>query len=763
MILRIALFSVPLRKTFDYLPNPETDVSKLQPGIRVRVPFGRQKKIGILLEIAETSDFDPEKLKSILEILDQKPLLPKTLHNLLLQAASYYQHPVGDSYETALPVLLREGKPAAPKAETNWKLDSTENKTESFAEILESLPKNAVRQRELLQFLQLHPDGVVGKQLTDQIANWRTAMQALEKKGLVTKFTKTDTTATTTETTAQTPIHTNTNTTENLLPPPSKSPYTLNEHQQYAVDAICKKLGKFAPFLLYGITGSGKTEVYLQAIAQIIAAGKQALVLVPEISLTPQTVARFEERFAVPVLQFHSNLTAPQRLNHWLRARSGEAKILIGTRSAIFAPMRNPGILIVDEEHDSSFKQQDGFRYSARDLAVWRGQQEKIPVILGSATPALESLHNAQQEKYQLLHLPERAGTAKPPTFELIDLRARRPKNLLSTPLVELIRTHLEQQSQVLLFLNRRGYAPVLLCRACGWTSICSRCDLPFTLHRSRNRLICHHCGNEKPAPQTCPQCGNSEMRPIGSGTERVEEALLEQFPDVALSRIDRDTTQRKHAMLAHLEEIHDGQPRILLGTQMLAKGHHFPKVTLAAILDADGGLFSADFRATEQMSQLIIQVAGRAGRAEKPGTVALQTYNPDHPLLQTLLAHGYDAFTQQLLAERKEAQLPPFSHLVLFRAEANQPKTALQFLEEIRTLAAETNHPHEANSIEILGPIPAPIEKRAGRYRAQLLLQSHNRTLLKQKLAAWLPKLETMKTGKKVRWSVDVDPSEML
>ncbi|MBL6969309.1 MAG: primosomal protein N', partial [Gammaproteobacteria bacterium] len=388
-----------------------------------------------------------------------------------------------------------------------------------------------------------------------------------------------------------------------------------------------------------------------------------------------------------------------------------------------------------------------------------RGKQEGIPVLLGSATPSFESLHNAESGKYRKLLLSSRAGGAKPPEISLIDVRSRKMEHLLSAPLIEKMREHLEQDGQILIFLNRRGYAPTLFCRGCGWSSACPRCEIHYTFHQKKNRLVCHHCGGERPRPPHCPECGSHELTDIGAGTERIEEALQKIFPEHSVARIDRDTTRRRGSMDEKLQQIHAGDHQILLGTQMLAKGHHFPKVTLVAILDADSGLFGSDFRATEQMGQLITQVAGRAGRESMRGEVAIQTHNPDHPLLLTLLQRGYPDFAKQALAERKLAALPPYSHLTLIRAESSKPQAAIHFLQQVREMAVG----HAISQVEILGPVPSPMEKRAGRYRAQLLLQSSYRKPLHQLLAPLIPAIESTKEGRKVRWSVDVDPIDMF
>ncbi|MCK5640042.1 MAG: primosomal protein N', partial [Gammaproteobacteria bacterium] len=507
-----------------------------------------------------------------------------------------------------------------------------------------------------------------------------------------------------------------------------------------------------------GVTGSGKTEVYLRIIEEVLASGRQALVLVPEIGLTPQLVQRFQQRFPVPIALLHSGLNDTERLNAWLMARDGSAPIVIGTRSAVFTPLCKPGVIIVDEEHDASYKQHDGFRYSARDLAVMRGHLVQVPVLLGSATPSMESLHNTRSVRYGLLELSKRAGAASQPSIRLLDIRSQPMDEGLSDNLLQVMRRHLQQNGQILLFLNRRGYAPVLMCHDCGWVGKCQRCDAHLTLYAGQRRMRCHHCASERPVFSECPECKSHELHPVGQGTERVEQALQRNFPDTEIARIDRDSTRRKGSMEAMLERIHEGKTRILVGTQMLAKGHHFPGVTLVAILDCDQGLFSVDFRASERMAQLITQVAGRAGRAEKSGEVLIQTHHPEHPLLQCLIQQGYQGFSKAILAERQAAELPPFSHMALLRAEAVAADAAMTFLCEARDLAQAI----DVSDVDILGPVPAPMERRAGRFRAQLLLQATQRQDLQNLLSPWIQQLEGLKAGRKVRWSLDVDPYEM-
>ncbi len=479
------------------------------------------------------------------------------------------------------------------------------------------------------------------------------------------------------------------------LPPPEpkktpeslrlrEPPFALNAEQRQALVAIDRKAGQFQPWLLFGITGSGKTEIYLQAIASVLARGEQALVLVPEIGLAPQTVARFRARFQTEIAVLHSGRNERERLEAWRAARSGQAGIVIGTRSAVFTPLARPGLIIVDEEHDLSFKQHEGFRYHARDLAVRRAQLESTPIVLGSATPSLESLANARLGRYELLELKERAAGASMPVFKLIDLRQQKLQDGFSDLLLQAVKTTLARGEQVLVFINRRGFAPLLLCHDCGWQAHCRRCDARPTLHRSPVRLHCHHCGSESAPPVQCPSCGSADLRAVGLGTERAEELLGKRFPKVPLFRVDRDSTRRKDALSQLYHEIHSAGPALLVGTQMLAKGHHFPKVTLVAILDVDGGLFGADFRAPEHMAQLILQVAGRAGRADKPGLVLLQTHQPEHPLLHELITAGYSAFAERVLEERRQLGLPPFGHLALIRAEATDAARPMTFLQQI-------------------------------------------------------------------------------
>ena len=528
--------------------------------------------------------------------------------------------------------------------------------------------------------------------------------------------------------------------------------------QRTAVAAIESSQGRYTSFLLHGVTGSGKTEVYLRAIESVVARGQQALVLVPEIALTPQLVSRFAARFDAPLAVLHSSLTDQERLRAWRAARSGAAPVVIGTRSAIFAPLAKPGLIVVDEEHDASYKQQEGFRYSARDLALVRAQRLAVPVVLGSATPSLESLERVRSGRGTLLELPNRTGGARPPQLHLIDLRKHAATQGIATPTLLTMKRHLDAGGQVLLYLNRRGYAPSLFCPACGWVAPCPRCDARLTVHQRERSLHCHHCGTQQPVPEVCPTCGEP-VKPVGQGTERIEETLQRLFPELPLARIDRDAMRRRGSLEEAIERIHRGEVRILVGTQMLTKGHHFPDVSLVVVLNADQGLFGTDFRASERLAQTIVQVAGRAGRAERAGEVLIQTEFPEHPLLAQLVTGGYDAYAEAALQERKAASWPPFARIAVLRAEAAGREVPMTFLDRARDLAQSC----DVAGIELLGPAAAPMERRAGHYRAQLLLHGQGHSQLQRLFSRWLPLVEDLPDARKVRWSLDVDPLELF
>lgn len=544
-------------------------------------------------------------------------------------------------------------------------------------------------------------------------------------------------------------------------PDTSHSELSLTSEQQYAIDSILQYRNQFQSFLLQGVTASGKTEVYLQVIDAIIQTGQQALVLVPEIGLTPQTVERFEKRFGSDFcVTIHSSVTPKKRLLAWRKAQTGQAFVVIGTRSALLTPFDNLGVIILDEEHDLSFKQQESLRYSARDTAVKRAHHLSIPVVLGSATPSLESLHNVEQQRYQLLTLPERATPIKSVTFKTLDMRQQFLQEGLHPELLQKLQQHLEAGYQVLVFLNRRGYSPVMLCHQCGYQFQCQRCDVNMTYHRELGALVCHHCDKRQLLPQNCPDCRQPQLVAVGVGTQRLEAVLQQQFPDKTIVRFDRDSTSSKYAWSQKLQAIESGEGDILVGTQMLAKGHHMPKVTLVALVNCDDGFFSGDFRALERMGQLIMQVAGRAGRGEQPGEVCLQTHQPDHPLLQILLQQGYTAFAKHLLTERQQNQMPPYWHFALLRVEAKRYDVCQALLQEVKQAVTSKI---SASQLKILGPIPAPMPKRAGFLRAQLLISSAQRKWLHHYLHDLRTYLDNSKSARQVRWSLDVDPQEMM
>ena len=750
-ILKIAVPS-PLRKTFDYLPPKHTVETDWLPGSRLRVPFGRGRKIGVLLGTATHSDIPPGKLRHAETLIDGRPLLSPASMRLLHWAADYYHYPIGEVIHGSLPALLRRGDTASVPAEIRWHVSE-----QGLAGVggLARAPKQAQLLELLIRAEDPCPDGrfgggLSGGDLDAAMSNWRGVMRALEKRGFAARQAHAIKAA----------------------PPQVREPggtHDLNPAQREAVAAIGASLGGYHGFLLDGVTGSGKTEVYLGAIERTLQAGRQALVLVPEISLTPQTVRRFEQRLGGNIANLHSGLNDSERLHAWLAAAEGKADVVIGTRSAVFVPLARPGLIVVDEEHDGSFKQQDGFRYHARDVAVMRARQQGLPIVLGSATPSLESLRNVETARYTRLHLPERVGKASHPRLEILDLRRFKLDRGLAPPLILAAREHLARGEQVLLFLNRRGYAPALLCESCDWHAECRRCDAKMTLHGAGDanaelgnpsgaRLRCHHCGSEQAPPTACPSCGGRDLRAVGQGTERVDEAVRELFPDTRVLRIDRDTTRRKGSMEGMFEKIRSGEPALLVGTQMLAKGHHFPNVTLVGILGADHGLLGADFRSEERLAQLIVQVAGRAGRADKPGHVLVQTYQPEHPMLRLLLSKGYAAFATQALAQRREAGMPPWSAMALLRAEAAQGGEAQAFLSECAEVLQRAPGP-----VAVLGPASAPMERRAGRYRWQLMLLAEQRGALHALLKSRLDELETLKQARKVRWSLDIDPADTL
>ena len=536
----------------------------------------------------------------------------------------------------------------------------------------------------------------------------------------------------------------------------SSNAFELTKEQIHAINEIVKKLESFNGFLLHGVTGSGKTEVYLNITEKVIQAGGQVLVLVPEIGLTPQMISRFEERIDGRVVAVHSQLNETQRQDAYLMAKNGDANVILGTRSAIFTPMPNLGLVVVDEEHDGSFKQQSNFRYSARDLSFMRAKFANVPLILGTATPSLETLKNVSEKKLTRLTLSSRPGEAILPDVHLIDMRSQNSE-ALSIPLISKIKHYLGLGKQVMLFINRRGYAPIYYCLDCGWQSECTNCDSKLVYHRSINRLKCHHCGIEKAPESSCPSCRSGSLKILGYGTERLEENLETHFPETEVIRIDRDTTRKKKAFASHLKKINSGESCIIVGTQMLAKGHDFSNLAFVGILDVDVGLMSTDFRATEHLAQLLIQVSGRCGRGDYKGEVNIQTRYPHHPIFNYVKDSRYTEYAKTLLLERKETQLPPYAHQALICANAKSKKLAENFLNEIAQLINKI----DIDSVEIWGPVPGMIEKKSNYYYFNLYLQSTNRKELRRLIKTFYQHVDKIKVASSVRWYVDIDPVE--
>ena len=726
-IVRVAL-AVPLPRFFDYLYPPN-----LMPivGGRVLVPFGSQKRVGIVVDLPASSDVAKEKLKPIIDVLDAESLFNSTTWDWLAWSANYYRAALGDVLFQALPVKLRNGESAVKNDRTFWRITDLGKQALESGEL-----KRAKKQIEALNLLLTQDLEKGNNEISSAI--W----SALKGKDYVEEIIVPTEQKSWQQALGDNPL-------VNL-----DNRLTLNKQQALAFSQLLFQEG-FNVWLLEGVTGSGKTEIYLQYIEEVLKKGKQVLVLVPEIGLTPQTVRRFQARFNVEIDVLHSNLNDTQRLNVWERARTGQSAIVIGTRSALFTQFSDLGLIILDEEHDGSFKQQDGWRYHARDLGIVLAQKLNIPILLGSATPSLESVNNVQNGKYHHLVLSKRAGNATALRQFVIDLKHQRIQNGLSEPLLKRMQEHLEKGNQVLLFLNRRGFAPVLLCHECGWIDECHHCEKPYTYHQHQRVLRCHHCGAQKTVPMQCGHCGSTHLVTTGLGTEQLEETLKARFPQYNIARIDRDSTARQGKLEGYLDDIQQGKSQILIGTQMLAKGHHFPNVTLVALVNVDNALFSLDFRAEERLAQLYVQVAGRSGRAEKQGEVVLQTHYPDHPLLTTLLEKGYQAFAEETLKLRHNMGLPPFSFQALFKAQCRHSEEAENALSQLASFFYE----QKIEGLQVLGPIPAPFSKKAGQYRWQLLLQHASRKQLQIALSRYSPDL--IKSSQ-VRLILDVDPLDL-
>lgn len=739
VILKIAL-DVPINRLFDYLSGG----FNAQLGNRVVVSFAGRNLIGIIVAISNQSDYPIEKLKAVTNVFDEV-LIDNPSFKLLNFCADYYHYPLGQALISTLPLRLRQIKPAVSRKIFAYRL--TEN-----ADMALVSPKKVVMQL-MLTALQSKQE-VTESELALISATWRKAIRELTRLNIVTAYEVTAVKAS--------------------LPTSAVEP-TLNVEQKKAIECVLALTHNFKPWLLYGVTGSGKTEVYIQILQRVLSeknaqgVGAQVLVLVPEINLTPQLEARFRSRLSqFPLVTLHSNLSESERLQNWLAVSSGAAKIVIGTRLSVFTPMPQLKMIVMDEEHDGSYKQQDGMRYHARDVAMVRAKQLNIPIILGSATPSLETWFNAtnqpaddqktqQKQQYGLLTLAKRAvENAALPDIYCIDIAKSPTENGLSPLLVKALQERLTKSEQSLLFINRRGYAPVLHCNACQWVAPCTRCSARLVVHLSQKRLKCHHCGLEQKIPLQCPSCGNADMRPLGHATQRLEQTLQALLPSARIARVDRDSMNNKNALTDLLTQVHNQEIDILVGTQMLAKGHDFPNLTLVGVIDLDGALYSPDFRAGERLFAQLMQVAGRAGRADKAGQVLIQTAFPQHALFNALRAQDYASFADELLQERRVMQFPPTCFFALLRAEANHFSLVGQFLNQALKIANDIK-----TDVMIYDPIRSQMERLKSMERAQVLLQANTRAALQRLLKEWMPKMRALPIATKVRWSLDIDPLE--
>ena len=732
-ILKIAL-DLPLERLFDYLSSGQV----AQIGQRVLVPFGQRKQIGIVIGKADASDVAVEKLKTVLHVFTDEQPIDAEILSLLKFSADYYQYPFGQALLSSLPVRLRQIAPAVSRKQYAYSLTVLGKLVD-----LEQLPTRQLVMRRVLLALQTH--GKLTELDLDGISSSarKVAKQLVAEGWLVSE---------------QVPAIVKT--LEVSIPRPPE----LNDEQILAVNRIIQEAHTFKAWLLHGITGSGKTEVYMRLMQYVLDnKDAQVLVLVPEINLTPQLEARFRSRLAnFTLVSLHSSLSESERLHNWQLAQSGAAQIIIGTRLSIFTPLPKLKLIIIDEEHDSSYKQQDSMRYHARDVALVRAKRLNIPVVLGSATPSLESWHNTitnqqQANKYNLLSLNQRAVTAaKLPHIECIDTTKVNLQYGLTPQLITALKLRLARKEQSLLFINRRGYSPVLLCSACHWIAPCTRCSSRLVVHLGQRKLRCHHCGHEQKIPQQCPSCGNADLHPTGHGTQRLEQTLAQLLPTARIARVDRDSTSRKNALVEILDQVHKQEIDILVGTQMLAKGHDFPNLTLVGVIDTDSALHSPDFRANERLFAQLMQVAGRAGRADKAGQVIIQTQFPDHALFNALRVQDYVSYANAMLQEREQVQFPPYVFMALLRAEANDFSLVQQFLRYAFEQARNLNH-----DVLVYDPVRPQMERLKGMERGHVLMQAGSRIALQRLLKNLVSLLRTQAIAAKVRWAVDVNPLE--
>lgn len=721
-------FKVSVLNTYhDYFDYTASDAEP-SIGARVWVPFRGSVRLGVVVGSGKP-DNPAISLKAIQEIIDTQPLLSSELLALCRWVAHYYQSPLSEVIRLAIPHRYRRGE-IGQLPQCEW------YELAMSAECAHQLvPNKAFKQHQLIDFLSTQHQAL-SKKMISQAGFKPSLLKALQNAQVIKTSLGFDTRHLLKKTT-------------------SDSPLLLNEEQTHAVDTMRKKLNEYHCFLLYGITGSGKTEVYLQLIATVLQQQQQVLVIVPEIGLTPQLLARFSARFSETIVVIHSHLNETERQIAWQLAAENQAKLIIGTRAAVFAPLPYLGLIVIDEEHDLSLKQMDGVRYSARDTALMRAYQRNVPIVLGSATPSLESLYNCRLQKYSLLRLNNKALTSALLHYQILDIRNQiMPEGLAQTTL-DLIDKHLKKNQQVLVFINRRGFSPVLLCHSCGWMADCRDCDSHLTWHRRLNQLICHHCGLIEKTITRCVRCSSTDLVPVGSGTQRIYDYLSHYFPSTPMIRIDRDEVQKKEAFEQCLAQINSGEVQLIVGTQMLTKGHHFPRLTLVVVLEADQGLFNQDFRGLERFGQLLTQVAGRAGRAELPGEILIQTHVPQHLELNQLIQQGYDAFADSLLTMRQQAALPPYQCLALIRAQGKNQQTPLIFLQTIKQTLSK-------QGLLCLGPAPAPLARKATLYRLQLLVKASSRQVLQSLLQETRHWVVSHKLNQGIQWSIDVDPQDL-
>jgi primosomal protein N' (replication factor Y) len=721
---------IPIYGCFDYLPAVNTRIEDYSPGMRVLVKFGHRELVGIVINQQLNTTTPTNKLKLITHLFDEITALPPNILKLLQWCATYYCHPLGDCINTALPSALRQKKRLAEIEVIKWNRTVKEYEGRN----------NATKQKAILQTIEAQDTGIWQDALK-ALGFTTSQLKALEKAGYLVsqKFD---------------PISASV---EHYSTPNS---ITLNDAQKQIVLKASQNLDRFHVSLLQGITGSGKTEIYIDIVRKVLMNNQQALILIPEINLTPQTLKRFQTQLATTIGFIHSGMSPREKLTTWSLARQGSAKVIIGTRSSIFTPFKKLGIIIVDEEHDASYKQIDGFKYSARDLAVKRAQLEDCKVILGSATPSLESVHNAQQHKYEWLVLNKRAGEGQVPEISLIDIRSRPLQNGCSQPLLDQIKIEIENNNQVIIFQNRRGFSPTLLCDACGWIAHCKHCDARLTIHSNPPHLLCHHCNFKQAITQKCENCKSTHLSPLGTGTERIEFGLAQHFPTTKVIRFDRDTIKKQSHMEQLIDEVNLGKPCLLVGTQMLAKGHDFHNVTLVAVIDADASFFSADFRAVERSAQLLLQVAGRSGRGKKKGRVLIQTKHPEHPLFESVLKSDYKTLSENELKDRTACELPPFSKMLSIRADSIKQADTLQVLHSINSELFKAIPPN--SDIEISGPMAATMARKSGIYRSYLHIFTTN-LALRASILKQLPMLLSAKQKGNTKLTIDVDPIDYI